>query len=189
MFRLALRQTEGLIGSIIGLLGLVLAVPDPSTLSRRAKTLEVLRLQARYASQPLRLLVDSTGLRLYGAGEWLLEKHGTRTRRSWRELHIGLDAGGSRIVAASLTAKEVDDGAEVGPLLDQITGEVTSFTGDGGYDQDRVYASVAERHPEGGNHRPAARDRRAERHGRPSYVRTACPQTGPGILRPRSRSM
>ena len=148
VFRLALRQTEGLIGSIIGLLGLVLAVPDHSTLSRRAKTLEVPRPQPRHASEPLHLLVDSTGLRLCGAGEWLLEKHGTKTRRSWRKLHIGLDAGSGQIVAASLTVKEVDDGAEVGSLLDQITGEVASFTGDGGYDQDRVYAGVAERHPE-----------------------------------------
>ena len=147
VFRLALRQTEGLIGSIIGLLGLALAVPDHSTLSRRAKTLEVPHPQPRRDSEPLHLLVDSTGLRLCGAGEWLLEKHGTKTRRSWRKLHIGLDAGSGQIVAASLTAKEVDDGTEVGPLLDQVTGEVASFTGDGGYDQDRVYASVAERYP------------------------------------------
>jgi len=148
VFRLALRQTEGLIGSIIGLLGLALAVPDHSTLSRRAKTLEVPRPQPRSDGESIHLLVDSTGLRLCGAGEWLLEKHGTKTRRSWRKLHIGLDAGSGQIVAASLTAKEIDDGAEVGPLLDQITGAVASFTGDGGYDQDRVYASVAERHPE-----------------------------------------
>ncbi len=148
VFRLALRQTEGLIGSIIGLLGLELRVPDHSTLSRRAKTLEVPRSQPRRDGGPMHLLVDSTGLRLCGAGEWLLEKHGTKTRRSWRKLHIGLDAETGQIVAASLTTKEVDDGAEVGPLLDQITGAVASFTGDGGYDQDRVYASVAERHPE-----------------------------------------
>ncbi len=148
VFHLALRQTEGLIGSIIGLLGLALAVPDHATLSRRAKALEVPRPQPRRDGEPLHLLVDSTGLRLCGAGEWLLEKHGTKTRRSWRKLHIGLDAGSGQIVAAALTAKEVDDGAEVGPLLDQITGAVASFTGDGGYDQDRVYASVAERHPE-----------------------------------------
>ena len=96
----------------------------------------------------MHLLVDSTGLRLCGAGEWLQEKHGTKTRRSWRKLHIGLDAGTGQIVAAAFTAKEVDDGAEVGPLLDQITGAVASFTGDGGYDQDRVYAGVAERYPE-----------------------------------------
>ena len=148
VFRLALRQTEGLIGSIIGLLGLALAVPDHSTLSRRAKTLKVPRPQPRCGGEPMHLLVDSTGLRLCGAGEWLLEKHGTKTRRSWQKLHIGLDAGSGQIVAASLTAKEVDDGAEVGPLLDQVTGAVASFTGDGGYDQDRVYAGVAERYPE-----------------------------------------
>ena len=148
VFRLALRQTEGLIGSIIGLLGLTLAVPDHSTLSRRAKTLKVPRPQPRWNGEPMHLLVDSTGLRLCGAGEWLLEKHGTKTRRSWRKLHIGLDAGSGKIVAASLTAKEVDDGAEVGSLLDQITGAVASFTGDGGYDQDRVYAGVAEHYPE-----------------------------------------
>jgi hypothetical protein len=86
----------------------------------------------------MHLLVDSTGLRLCGAGEWLLEKHGTKTRRSWRKLHIGVDVSSGQIVAASLTAKEVDDGAEVEPLLDQIMGAVASFTGDGGYDQDRV---------------------------------------------------
>ena len=148
VFCLALRQTEDLIGSIIGLLGLALAVPDHSTLSRRAKTLEVSRAQPRRNGEPLHLLVGSTGLRLCGMGEWLLEKHGTKTRRSWRKLHIGLDAGSGQIVAASLTAKEVDDGAEVGSLLDQITGAVSSFAADGGYDQDRVYADVAERHPE-----------------------------------------
>jgi len=148
VFRLALRQTEGLVGSIIGLLGLELRVPDHSTLSRRAKTLAVPRPQPCRDGEAMHLLVDSTGLRLCGAGEWLQEKHGTKTRRSWRKLHIGLDAETGQIVAASLTAKEVDNGAEVGPLLDQVTGAVASFTGDGGYDQDRVYASVAERHPE-----------------------------------------
>jgi len=117
-------------------------------LSRRAKTLEVPRPQPRRNGEAMHLLVDSTGLRLCGAGEWLLEKHGAKTRRSWRKLHIGLDAGSGQIVAASLTAKEADDGAEVGSLLDRITGAVASFTGDGGYDQDRVYASVAERSPE-----------------------------------------
>ena len=123
-------------------------MPDHSTLSRRAETLEVPRPQPRRDGEPLHLLMDSTGLRLCGAGEWLLEEHGTKTRRSWRKPHIGVDAGTGRIVAASLTAKEVGDGAEVGPLLDQITGAVSSFIADGGYDQDRVYDSIAKRHPE-----------------------------------------
>src|SRR3954468_7178835 len=97
VFRLPFRQTEGLIGSVIGLLGLNLAVPDHTTLCRRAATLEVPRPQPRSDGEPVHLLVDSTGLKLCGAGEWLIEKHGTRTRRSWRKLHIGMDAepGGS----------------------------------------------------------------------------------------------
>src|SRR5271166_2140930 len=117
VYRLALRQTEGLLGSIIRLLGLDLAVPDHSTLSRRAETLEVLRPQS--SSEPMHLIVDSTGLKLCGPGEWLLEKHGTRTRRTWRKLHIGVDAETGEIVAIGLTDPDVDDGAQVGPLLDQ----------------------------------------------------------------------
>lgn len=146
VFHLALRQTEGLIGSIIHLLGLALAVLDHSTLSRRAATLEVPRPQPRRDGEPLHLLVDSTGLKLCGAGEWLIEKHGTKTRRSWRKLHIGMDADTGQIVAAALTTKEVDDGVQVGPLLDQVAASVVSFTADGGYDQDNVSAAVAERH-------------------------------------------
>src|SRR4051795_10234 len=154
--RLADRQTEGLIGSVIGLLGLDLAVPDHTTLCRRAETLEGPRPKprgdgadsgARRDTGPMHLLVDSTGLKLYGAGEWLVEKHGTRTRRSWRKLHLGVDADTGRIVAATLTDRDVDDASQVGPLLDQVDGQIASFTGDGAYDQDGVYASVAESHP------------------------------------------
>ena len=81
VFRLAYRQTEGLIGSVIGLLGLALRVPDHTTLSRRAATLEVPRPRSAAPvpmAEPVHLLVDSTGLKLCGAGEWLVEKHGTR---------------------------------------------------------------------------------------------------------------
>src|ERR671911_468512 len=128
VFRLAYRQTEGLIGSIIGLLGLELAVPDHTTLSRRAATLEVPRprsgssSEAGNGAEPMYLLVDSTGLKLCGSGEWLIEKHGTRTRRSWRKLHLGVDADTGQIVASVLTDKDVDDGSQVGPLLDQVDG-------------------------------------------------------------------
>jgi len=154
VFRLAFRQTEGLIGSLMGLLGLTLPVPDHTTLSRRAATLEVPRPRSGSRSdyghdpEPVHLLVDSTGLKLCGPGEWLIEKHGTKTRRSWRQLHLGVDADTGQIVAAALTGREVDDGAQVGPLLDQVTGPVASVTGDGAYDQDGVYTSVSERYPE-----------------------------------------
>jgi IS5 family transposase len=136
VFHLALRQTEGLIGSVIGLLGLDLAVPDHSTLSRRGKTLEV-PPPRRPSSGPLHLLVDSTGLKLGGAGEWLIEKHGASRRRSWRKLHIGVDADSGEIVAVEVTRKDIDDAATVDTLLGQIAGPITSFTADGAYGQDR----------------------------------------------------
>ena len=144
VFRLALRQTEGLISSVIHLLGLDLAIPDHSTLSRRAETLAVARPPS--STGPVHLLVDSTGLKLCGAGEWLVEKHGTSRRRSWRKLHIGVDADTGRIVAAALTTNDLDDGSQVGPLLDQIDDAIALFTGDGAYDQDGVYGEVAAGH-------------------------------------------
>ena len=148
VFRLPLRQTEGLIGSILALLGLDLAVPDHSTLSRRAETLQLPPLAAGSRAEPVELLVDSTGLKLCGPGEWLVEKHGSKRRRGWRKLHLVTDADTGRIVAALLTDKDADDGWQVGPLLEQVEGPVASFTGDGAYDRDDVYAEVTTRHPE-----------------------------------------
>ena len=120
VFRLALRQTEGLIGSVLQLLGLDLPVPDHSTLSRRAETLEVPRPKA--GSEPVHLLVDSTGLKFCGPGEWLVEKHGTKRRRSWKKLHLATDADTGQIIASVLTDKDADDGSQVGPLLERIDG-------------------------------------------------------------------
>ena len=145
VFRLALRQTEGLIGSILQLLGVDLSVPDYSTLSRRAQSLE-LPAQTRATGGPIHLLVDSSGLKLGGPGEWLVEKHGTSKRRSWRKLHIGFDAVTGRIVASILT--DVDDASQVGPLLDQIGEPVEVFMGDDGYDRTGVYTALDERHPD-----------------------------------------
>ena len=96
----------------------------------------------------MHLLVDSTGLKFCGPGEWLVEKHGTKRRRAWRVLHLATDTDTGRIVASVLTDKDADDGSQVGPLLDRIDGSVASFTADGAYDRDDVYAEVAARHPE-----------------------------------------
>lgn len=146
VFRLALRQTEGLIGSVLRLLGLGLPAPDHSTLNRRAETLEMPR--PRRGPGQAHLPVDSTGLRLCGPGGWLEEKHGTKRRRAWRVLQLATDADTGRIVASALTDRDADDGSQVGPLLDQTAGPVASLTGDGAYDRDDVHAEVAARHPE-----------------------------------------
>ncbi|MCW2242349.1 hypothetical protein M2351_007005 [Azospirillum canadense] len=144
LFHLAFRQTEGLIGSLMQMFQLDLPVPDHTTLSRRARTLAVLiRPQT---TGPLHLLVDSTGLKLSGPGEWLVEKHGCKTRRSWRKFHVGVDAASGQIVALELTTPDVDDASQVGPLLEQVTAPVERLIGDGAYDRTDVYAAVAARH-------------------------------------------
>ena len=138
VLHLAFRQTEGLIGSIIRLLGLDLPVSDQTTLSRRAET----QPRSRTGTEPVHLLVDSTGLKLCGAGEWLIEKHGARTRRSWRKLHIGVDADTGQTFASGLTGNDVDEWFQVDPLLDQVAGPVASFTGDGAYDRNDCSATA-----------------------------------------------
>ncbi len=118
---------------------------DPEPPRRKAEGPKAISKRQR---DPVHLLVDSTGLRLCGPGEWLVEKHGTRTRRSWRKLHIGVDAETGQILAAELTTSEVDDGSQVEPLLDQIPGPLASFTGDGAYDQTGIYDTIARRYPD-----------------------------------------
>jgi hypothetical protein len=141
VFHQPLRQTEGLVGSLLGLMGLDLPIPDHTTLSRRARTLAV---APQAVSGPVHLLVDSTGVKLSGPGEWLVEKHGTRRRRAWRKLHLGVDAKTGTIVASTLTSKEVDDAAELGSLLDQVEEPLAAVIADGAYDQENVYDTVAE---------------------------------------------
>jgi IS5 family transposase len=142
-FRLPLRQTEGVMESIFALLGMTVSAPDHSTLSRRATTLPSVSL-GRMPDGPLHVLIDSTGLKVCGAGEWLQEKHGARARRSWRSLHLAVDAASGMIVAQTLTEKEIGDPSKVGPLLDQIQGDVEQVTADGAYDGAPTYQTVAQ---------------------------------------------
>ncbi|MCW2239550.1 hypothetical protein M2351_004180 [Azospirillum canadense] len=93
-------------------------------------------------------MVDSTGVKLCGRGDWLVEKHGTRRRRAWRKLHIGLDAATGRIGTATLTDHDVDDASQVGRLLDRIHEPLDAVIADGAYDQSGVHAAVNKRHPE-----------------------------------------
>jgi hypothetical protein len=146
VFKLALRQSEGLIGSIMQMLAIGLPVPDHSTLSRRACGLPV-QSRPRSRAGELHLIVDSTGLKLRGAGEWLFEKHGTSKRWSWCKLHIGINAGSDEIVAFDLTDKEVDNASRVGPLLEQLEAAPASFLADGAYDRSHVFDAVLAKNP------------------------------------------
>ena len=143
VFGLPLRQAEGFLRSLFGLLGLDLPVPDHTTLSRRAKGLE-LRLHSSADAGPIHLIVDSTGLSIVGEGEWAAAKYGGKGRRGWKKLHLGVDGAGV-IVAQSLTDGSVDDGAEGIKLLRSVDRRVRSFTGDGAYDSVAVYTAAGAR--------------------------------------------
>jgi transposase len=147
VFHQPLRQTEGMLRSIADVLGVDIAIPDHTTLSRRGGGLTILPNRVE-RDEPLHLLVDSTGLKIYGEGEWLDQNHGIRSRRRWRKLHLGVDADTHEIVAAELTPDDVGDVSELPELLDQIEADVASLTADGAYDGEAVYDAVAERHPE-----------------------------------------
>jgi len=134
VFKQPLRQTQGLMRSIATLLGVAIAVPDFSTLSRRSSSL-ILRPRPRDNSQsPIHLVVDSTGLKIFGEGDWLHEKHKTKAKRkSWRKLHLGLDLVSGEIVCSELTTDDIGDPTALPDLLDQIDGPVDLFLADGAY--------------------------------------------------------
>ena len=140
VFHLALRQAEAFASSVLRLLGLDLRSPDHTTLSRRSG--EFATRRPSVISRARHLVVDSTGLRMFGQGEWNEERYG-RHRRSWRKLHLAIDADTGEIVANALTENDADDIGEVPKLLEQIGGEITSFIADGAYDGEPVYQAVA----------------------------------------------
>jgi hypothetical protein len=143
------RQTEGLLRSLATLLGLDIGIPDHTTFSRRRPGLALARsLAEAQRSGPVHVVIDTTGLQVHGAGEWLAETHGERGRRTWRKLHLAVDPASGAILASALTTSEEGDAALVGPLLEQIPGPIASVTADGAYDGEPVYRAVAEHQPD-----------------------------------------
>jgi Transposase DDE domain len=149
LFHLALRQTEGFFGSVLQLMDLTLPCPDHTTLSRRNATVEVRRQIDRAPQGPVCVIVDSTGLKVCGQGEWHTQKHGEKKHKRWKKLHIGVDAQG-QIVASTMTESHEQDPSQVPALLSQVDQPIARFIGDGMYDQEPVYAAV-------GDHSPGAR--------------------------------
>ena len=141
------RQTEGLLGSLMRLLGLDLPVPDHTTFSRRSADLAVAAALAR-TDGPVTVVIDSTGLKVFGKGEWHLEKHGGQARRRWRKLHLAIDPETGEILASELTSSEEGDASLIGPLLDQIARPLGTVLADGAYDGDPVYRAVSAHTPD-----------------------------------------
>jgi hypothetical protein len=142
VFHLPLRQTEGFVVSLIGLMGLDLQTPDHTTLSRRQRSVEVPHLPRGHQG-PIHLVIDSTGLKIFADGEWHSHKHRTSTqRRSWRKLHLAIDRGGY-IIASTITDRIVSDASVGISICQQIEGTIARFTADGAYDSRPMYEALA----------------------------------------------
>ena len=140
VFHLTNRGVEGFMRSIFQLMKINLCVPDHSTLSKGSKDLKV--NIPKKASQTLNIVMDSTGLKIYGEGEWKVRMHGVSKRRTWRKLHLGANPEDGEIQAVLLTENSVSDDQTVDRLLDQIEQTILDFAADGAYDKRKVYDSL-----------------------------------------------
>ena len=146
LFGMALRQTTGFVESLLRLVGLDWTVPDFSTLSRRQKTLAV-TIPYRGSKGPLHLLIDSTGIKVEGEGEWHARKHGGPTRRVWRKIHLGIDEQTLDVRAVEVTGSHIGDAPVLPDLLSQIPEdqEIGSVTADGADDTRKCHDAIADR--------------------------------------------
>ena len=143
LFHLPLRQAEGFLNALFGLIGLALAAPDHTTLSRRGRQLEP-SLRRIPTGEGIHLIVDSTGLSIMGEGEWAAAKHGRRGTRGWKKLYVGVDRAGV-IVAQALTDASADDATTGITLIAAVAGDLTSVTGDAAYDTIAFYGTAGGR--------------------------------------------
>jgi IS1 family transposase len=145
LFRLPYRQTEGLGRSLAALLGANIAIPDFTSLQKRAAKLSAPIRIAPAEHQPIHVVVDSSGLKVYGEGEWKVRWHRLERRREWRKLHLAVDPKTQEIVAQVLTSSRTGDATQVEPLLNQVPQPVDKLYADGGYDHWGVYQALAQR--------------------------------------------
>ena len=144
VFHLTYRGAEGIGRDAFSALGVQDSrIPDYSSICKRSKTLDV-SLKVRNKRGPLNVIVDSAGLKVYGEGERKVKKHGISKRRTWRKLHVMIDAKTQQVVAAETTTNSVDDASVVPNLLSHCDGKIKTLRGDGAYDKRKVYKSTSE---------------------------------------------
>ena len=145
VYSLAGRQATGLVTSIFEFMDLALPVPEHSTLSRRLASLEV-TLPIAPKNGARHVVIDATGVKIYGEGEWKTRQYGVSKRRTWRKLHLAVDEQTGEILAAEVTRNDKKDGQLLEPLLEGVEAEIEQVSADGAYDQRSCYDSLAKRH-------------------------------------------
>jgi len=159
LYGLPLRATKGFVLSVFSLAGITVDIPDYSTVSRRAKKLNT-KLRKRSSKESVGIILDSTGNKVFGEGEWKVRQHGWSKRRTWKKIHIGIDRDGE-IRAVVTTENNVHDSEVIDDILNQEEKPVTDFWGDGAYDASPVYMSLAA-HAIPGVHIPPHKNARAK---------------------------
>jgi hypothetical protein len=162
-YHLPLRGTEGFLRSLFKLMGVDLPVPSYSTLSRRGQSVAI-RLPKK-TQGPIDVVIDSSGLKVYGEGEWKVRQHGVSKRRTWRKVHLAIDPNSQEIQAAMMSTAGMDDGEMVAPLLKQVDNPIESVGGDGAYDKRKVYDVLAELTPQAQVNIPPREDAKIWQHG------------------------
>lgn len=163
VYRLAGRQTQGFIDSLFRLMGLNLEVPDHSTVSRRKGDLEIV-LPVVPSSRAIHVVIDSTGIKVYGEGEWKTRQHGVSKRRTWLKLHLSVDEASGEILSAVVSGNDTHDSEVFEDLLNGLTAtEVEQVSADGAYDQLHCYDALREIGAKAGI--PPRRSAKIQRHG------------------------
>lgn len=141
IFKLTLRSTEGFIKSIISMLALKIKSPNYTTLCRRQKNLEI-KLPKTTNKKPIHLIVDSTGLKVYGEGEWKVRQHGYSKRRTWRKLHLGINADTNEIESMAFSTNDFKDSELLPDIIDGVNGTIKQVSADGAYDSHDIYKLI-----------------------------------------------
>jgi IS5 family transposase len=143
LYRLAYRQTEGFLESLVSRLNWKVQVPDYTIINRRRKSLDI--KIGGGGKEKKYIVMDSTGVKVYGEGEWKVRQHGWSKHRTWMKIHLAVDEGTGLIESCVTTTNSIDDAAMVKPLLNEISGEVTILAADGAYDKKKVYNELESR--------------------------------------------
>jgi hypothetical protein len=138
-FKQPLRATQGFTGSLMELLGFDLPVPDYSTLSRRMKKLEVKLGKLKSKGKRIHVVLDSTGLKVFGEGEWKVRQHGYSKRRTWMKLHLAVDEADGEILSMSLTENSFKDNELFEDLLKGLEDKISDVSADGAYDDQKIW--------------------------------------------------
>lgn len=141
VYHLPLCQTEGFARSIFALAKIELPIPDYSTLARRRATLDI-SLPVQHKSAPMHVIVDSSGLKIYGDGEWMVRQHRATKRRTWRKIHLAIDEATQEIVACITTERQAANHTTLPTVLDDIKQPIGQVSADGGYDYNSAYLAT-----------------------------------------------